>query len=143
MTGRIFALMMCLGTAPASANQIDYFCLFNNAAAAQADATMGQYWNAATAAWDQSQTFPGVKVTTPQAVVNGISSLTGFWIVVSTTGANAALDGDTACVMKLDRDAAILSGAFVLSSVIAGANRTSLTFTPVPHGSRYPRPLGQ
>lgn len=118
---------------------IDYFCIFANAAAAQADSTVGTFWNGAT--WDTSQVFPGISVSTPQALVNGISSLTGFWIIISLPIANAALDA--LCVMKLDRDLGRVNGAFVLAAVLTGGNRTSLNFSPVPHGSGYPRPLGK
>lgn len=120
---------------------IDYFCIFPNAAAAQADATVGQFWNASSSIWDTSTVFPGVSVITPAALVNGISSLTGFWIVISRVTPNPALDA--ICVMKLDRDLGIVNGAFVLAGTIIGTNRTSLTFQPVPHGSGYPRPLGK
>lgn len=126
---------------PASANEIDYFCIFASAASAQADGPVGAFWNGT--AWDTSTTFPGVSVTTPQALVNGISSLTGFWIVVSRTAASAALDADANCVMKLDRDAGSVNGNFVLAAAITGTNRTSLVFQPTPFGSGYPRPLGK
>lgn len=118
---------------------IDYFCIFASAAAAQADPTVGAFWNGTS--WDLSTTFPGVSVITPAALVNGISSLTGFWIVISQVSPNAALDA--ICVMKLDRDLGIVNGAFVLAAAISGSNRTSLNFSPVPHGSGYPRPLGK
>src|SRR5882672_11870766 len=118
---------------------IDYFCIFANAAAAQADAAVGPFWNGTT--WDTSQLFPGITVSTPQALVNGISSLTGFWIVVSQPVPNVALDA--ICVMKLDRDLGRVNGAFVLAAIITGGNRTSLNFSPAPHGSGYPRPLGK
>jgi len=120
---------------------IDYFCLFANAAAAQADPTCGAFWNATTSAWDTSQVFPGISVSTLQALVNGISSVTGFWIVISQQATNPALDA--ICVMKLDRDLGRVNGAFVLAASITGGNRTSLNFAPVPHGSGYPRPLGR
>jgi len=118
---------------------IDYFCIFANATAAQADSTVGTFWSGTV--WDSSQVFPGISVTTPQALVNGISSLTGFWIIVSQQAPNAALDA--ICMMKLDRDLGRINGAFVLAAVITGGNRTSLNFSPMPHGSGYPRPLGK
>lgn len=132
---------MMLQTLSAHTNQIDYFCLFSNAAAAEADSAVGAYWDGA--GWNPSRTFPGIKVVTPQAIINGVSSLTGFWILVSNAGPVAALDADTNCVMKLDRDIAAVGGSFVLAAAITGANRTSLTFQPGPQGSNYPRPLGE
>lgn len=121
---------------------IDYFCIFANAAAAQADPTCGAFWNATASAWDTSQVFPGISVLTPQALVNGISSLTGFWIIISQKAANPALAA--ICVAALDRDLGKVNGAFVLSSpLLTTPNRTPLTFSPVPHGSGYPRPLGK
>lgn len=143
---RIFVIFLSvlMAIAPARAvDQIDYFCIFSNAAAAQADAPVGAFWNASTSQWDLSTTFPGVSVVTPQALVNGISSLTGFWIIVSRTADSPALDSDTNCVMRLDRDVAAVNGNFVLSSAITGTNRTSLTFQPMPAGSLYPKPLGK
>ena len=143
----LLALSFLLAALPLRANEIDYFCLFTNVAGAQANPAVGAYWHPATsdspADWDRSQTNPGLSVVTPQAIVNGVSSATGFWIMISTFGPNAALDADTSCVMKLDRDAAIAGNAFATSTVITGANRTALTFSPVPLGSRYPLPLGQ
>lgn len=122
---------------------IDYFFLFSNSAAAQADSSVGQFWIALSSVWDTSTTFPGIKVNTPAALVNGISPLTGFWIVVSRTAPDPNLDANAAMVMKLARDAAIRSSNFVLAAAISGTNRTNLSFSPVPHGSRYPIPLGQ
>ena len=140
------AVLLALASS-ARADQFDYFCLYASQAAAQADPVVGTYWHPATsdgpASWDQSRTFPGVKVVTPSAIVNGISALTGWWIVVSSAGDNAALDGDTACVMKLNRDVASKGGAFVAAATLTGAGRTNLTFSPVPAGSAYPSPLGQ
>ncbi len=125
----------------ARAGEIDYFCIFTNAAAAQADANVGAFWNGAN--WDQSTVFPGISVVTPAALVNGISPITGFWILVARPAADAGLDANTACVMKLDRDLGKVNGSFVLAAAITGSNRTSLTFQPIPHGSGYPRPLGK
>lgn len=126
----------------AQAGEIDYFCIFANAAAAEADPNVGLFWNGTV--WDLSTVFPGISVVTPAALVNGISPITGFWIMVSRPSANAGLDADAACVMKLDRDLAAVNGAFVLSATgLTGTNRTTATFQPVPHGSNYPRPLGK
>jgi hypothetical protein len=141
---RWLALIAMLLASSASANEIDYFCIFANAAAAQADANVGPFWNGTT--WDTSTTFPGISVTTPQALVNGISSLTGFWILVSRPAPDAGLDGNAACVMKLDRDLGKVNGSFVLAATITGTNRTSLVFKPQPmavSGSAYPIPLGR
>jgi hypothetical protein len=138
----IIALLLMIS--PANAGQIDYFCLFSNAAAAQADVNVGAFWNTTSLAWDTSTVFPGISVVTPAALVNGISPITGFWILVSRPIGNSGLDADTACVMKLDRDLGSVNGAFVLSASISGINRTSLTFRPVPHasaGANYPQPL--
>jgi hypothetical protein len=137
------ALFFLLTFSPASAGEIDYFCLFANAAAAQADANVGPFWNAAASSWDTSTVFPGISVVTPAALVNGISPITGFWIMVSRPAANAGLDASAACVMKLDRDLAAVNGAFVLTATLTGTNRTNATFQPVPHGSAYPRPIGK
>lgn len=137
----VLALILILLSWPASAGQIDYFCLFANAAAAQADANVGVFWNGAT--WDTSTVFPGVSVITPTVQIGGINTTTGFWIVVSRPAANAGLDGNAACVMKLDRDLGKVNGAFVLAGSLAGTGRTNLNFGPVPHGSGYPRPLGK
>lgn len=140
---KYIATVFYLLCSAASANEIDYFCIFANQAAAQADANVGTFWDAASSSWNQSTTFPGTKIATPAALINGVSSITGFWIVVSTVGSNAGLDSNAACVMKLDRDLAAVNGAFVLSASVSGTNRTSLTFSPVPHGSKYPSPLGK
>jgi len=134
-------ILALLFSGSALANEIDYFCIFANAATAQADPNVGVFWNGTT--WDTSTTFPGISVNTPAALVNGISPITGFWIMVARPSANAGLDADTACVMKLDRDLAAVNGAFVLGATLTGTNRTTATFQPVPHGSNYPRPIGK
>lgn len=130
----------------ARANEIDYFCLFSGATAAQADTAVGPFWNATISTWDPSTTFPSVTVATPAALINGISPLTGFWIVISQSAPNAALAADTACIMTLDRDVAAVGGSFVLAAAISGTNRTSFSFHPQPmakSGSAYPSPLGK
>ena len=140
----VLARALALLTTPVRADQIDYFCLFSNQAAAQADPVVGAYYNTTAGSWDTSQTFPGVSVITPQAIINGMATGLGFWIIVSKPAPNAALAGNTThCVMVLDRDIANANGSFVLSSQIAGANRTALTFSPLPMGGNYPLPLGQ
>lgn len=138
---KVLALIFSLIASSVQADEIDYFCIFSSAATAQADGPVGAFWNGTV--WDASTTFPGVSVVTPQALVNGISSLTGFWIIVSRTADSPALDADTNCVMTLDRDLGKINGNFVLSAAITGTNRTNMTFQPVPHGSAYPRPLGK
>lgn len=139
---RCIAIVFALLATPVHAGEIDYFCIFSNAAAAQIDGPVGAFWNGST--WDPSTTFPGVSVATPAALINGISPITGFWIVVSRPAASGALDADTNCVMKLDRDLGKVNGNFVLSAAITGTNRTNLTFQPVPFdGPGYPRPLGK
>jgi hypothetical protein len=139
----IMAIALCCLSRVADAGEIDYFCIFANAASAQADVNVGAFWNATISVWDTSTVFPGISVVTPAALVNGISPITGFWIMVSRPIANAGLDADAACVMKLDRDLAAVNGAFVLAGTLTGTNRTSAIFQPVPHGSNYPRPLGK
>jgi hypothetical protein len=142
MFARLLALALLLAPLPASAQPYDYFCLFASQSAAQSDATVGAYYaNAAT--WDLSTTFPGVAVTTPSALIDGISALTGWWIVISTVADNAALDAKANCVMKLDRGAAILGKSFVAAATLTGSGRTNLTFSPQPQGANYPEPLGQ
>ena len=134
----LIALLLSLLALPAQAGQIDYFCLFASAAAAQADVNVGVFWNGS--AWDQSTVFPGIAVATPAALVNGISPITGFWILVSRpTSSNPGLDADAACqIMKWDRDA-----VNVVAASLTGTNRTSASFHPVPAGSQYPQPFGK
>ena len=139
---RWLLIILALFITPVHAGQIDYFCIFTNAAAAQADGPVGAFWNGTT--WDTSTTYPNTSVTTPAALINGISPITGFWIVVSRPAPSSALDADTNCVMKLDRDLGKVNGNFVLAASISGTNRTNLTFQPVPFdGPGYPRPLGK
>jgi hypothetical protein len=135
--------LLLLLSGPCHAGQIDYFCIFATAALAQGDANVGAFWNTTTLSWDASTTFPNIKVSTPAALINGISPITGFWILISRPAADAGLDANAACVMKLDRDLGKVNGSFVISGSLSGTNRTSLTFAPVPHGSGYPRPLGK
>lgn len=128
---------------PAKAGQIDYFCLFATQAAAQVDVAVGVFWDSVNLTWRGDTTFPGVSVVTAAALVNGINPNTGFWIVVSQTARNVALDAKVNCVMTLDRDLGAVNGAFVLAGTLTGANRTNATFSPIPAGSKYPRPFGK
>lgn len=97
MRNRLGWLLICaaLFVTPCWANEIDYFCLFTTATVAQGNAAVGRFWNATALTWDLSRTFPGIKVTTAQAIVNGVSTLTGFWIRVSMIGADSLLDAET------------------------------------------------
>ena len=122
---------------------IDYFFLFATQAAAEADPVVGAFYDATDGVWRPDVCFPGTNVATPQAVINSISSLTGFWLIIAQTNPNAALAADANLVMALDRDAANAGRSFVTSAVITGTNRTSLTFSPTPFGAKYPQPLGQ
>lgn len=140
--GLIFALASV--TRAQTPDQYDYYCIFTNQAAAQADSVVGAYWNATASAWNTSVTFPNHKVTTAAALIIGISPITGFQIVISTVGPNASLAANSACFMALNRDAACRSQAFVVAAAnFTGTNRTNATLSPVPMGSCYPRPLGQ
>jgi hypothetical protein len=139
----VLALALCLLSRIADAGEIDYFCLFANQAAAQADTNVGAFWNATLSVWDTSTVFPGISVVTPAALVNGISPITGFWIMVSRPTTNAGLDADAACVMKMDRDLGMVNGSFVLSASLTGTNRTLAVFHPIPLGSGYPQPFGK
>jgi hypothetical protein len=141
-----FALIFAL-VPPVSAqvpDQYDYYCIFTNQAAAEADSVVGTYWNATASAWNTSVTFPNHKVTTAAALILGISPITGFFIIVSSAGPNTALANDSACFMALNRSAACRSASFVVAAPnFSGTSRTNATLSPVPMGSCYPRPLGQ
>lgn len=128
-------------------DQIDYFLLYTNQAAAEADAAIlagdsfGPYWSA-SGGWRPDVVFPGISVVTPQALINGVSSITGFWLLISSPALNAALAASPNFVMCLDRSLAP-AGSFVLNAVISGSNRTSLQLHPVPAGAGYSQPLGK
>lgn len=124
-------------------NQTDYFFLFASAAAAQADPIVGAYWDTVNLIWRGDVCFPGLKVVTSQAVVNGISSLTGFWIMISSPGPNATLAGSANCVLATDRIIAAQGGSFVIASSMTAAGHQNLHFSPVPAGSQYAQPLAQ
>jgi len=84
--------------------------------------------------------FPGLKVVTPSAIINGVSALTGFWLMISLPRDNAALDADAACVMKLDRDAAVrgytpgVAATPVAISSITFSGQTATVTTASAHG---------
>lgn len=138
---QLIVFLFSILVSPALANEIDYFCLFTNAAAAQTDPNVGAFWDGTR--WDTSTAFPGISVQTSAPNINGINPNTGFWIMISRPAINAGLT--SSCVMALDRDRASNNGQFVLFAVgsLNGTARTNLNFAPVPHGSRYHRPLGQ
>jgi hypothetical protein len=129
--------------ASARADQIDYYLLFSNAASAQADPIVGAapYWNGTK--WNTSITFPGTTMVTSQALINGISSGLGFWIIISLPTPNAAIAADANLVFTFNRDAGCRLQSFVLSATVTGTARTLATTHPVPAGSCYPQPLGQ
>src|ERR1700723_3037688 len=112
--------------------------LFSSQVVAESDPVVSLYYNGG---WDLSQTFPSISVVTAQAIVNSISTATGFWIMVCKPEPVQVLDTHPNLVMKLNRD--LTSSSFVISSVITGSNRTNLVFHPSPQGSNYPQPLGQ
>ena len=118
---------------------IDYIFLFANLAAAIADPTVGAYYNNG---WRMDVCNPGIKVVTAAALVNGVSPLTGYWVMIESPP-NVALANDAKLVLALDRNAAVQSKPFVVAAAISGANRTNATMAPVPLGSQYPQPLGQ
>ena len=136
----IALLLMCVS---ARADQIDYYLLFANAASAQADPVVGAppYWNGTN--WNLSITFPNTKLVTAQALINGISSGLGFWIIISLPAPNAAIAADTNLVFTFNRDVGCRLQSFVLSATVVGTSRTLATTQPVPAGSCYPQPLGQ
>jgi hypothetical protein len=137
----LFAFLALMISNSAQAGEIDYFCLFTNAAAAQADPNVGVFWNGVS--WDTSTTFPGITVSTAAPNIRGVNTTSGFWIMISRPVDNSGLD--TSCVMALDRDLGKNNGNFVLfaDGSLNGTARTGLNFAPVPHGSGYPRPLGK
>lgn len=118
---------------------IDYLCIFANEAAARSDATVGAFWTGSV--WNTSTVFPNVKVSTSATLVNGVNPATGWWIIVSRLAAVAALDA--LCAMKLDRVLGETHGAFEIGTTISGSDRTGLSFSPEPHGAKYPAPLGE
>lgn len=122
--------------------QVDYFFLFANTAAAQADPTVGSYWDATNLAWRGDVCFPGLKVVTSQALLNGIATGLGFWIMISSQGPNAALAAHANCAVATDRGLAP-GGAFVLSATMTAAGHQTLQVSPVPMGSAYPQPFGK
>jgi hypothetical protein len=138
----IFVALMAM-IAPSRSDQIDYYLLFSNAAAAQADPVVGAvpYWNGTN--WNTSITFPNTKLVTAQALINGISSGLGFWIIISLPTPDAAVAGRPNLVFTFNRDAGCRLQSFVLSATVTGTARTLATTQPVPAGSCYPQPLGQ
>ncbi len=142
------ALALALLAGTAHAGQIDYFCLYTNQAAAMADPVMtagsNPFWNAALYNWRPDVVYPGIQVITPQAVFNGVSTLTGYWLMIAQPQRNSALENDNACKgLWLDRAAAVANQPFIVGGTISGGNRQNLQFSPVPLGSNYPQPLGQ
>lgn len=116
---------------------IDYFFLFSNQAAALADPIVGAFSDG-SGNWRLDICFPGIAVSTASALVNGISTLTGFWICISQTADNPTFDSHANLVISLNREAATLH-----ATVLNAGGHTSFQATPVPAGSTYHRPLNQ
>lgn len=118
-------------------SQLDYFFLFPTQAAAQADATVGGYWDPVNLVWRGDVCFPGLTWLSSQ-------SLSGWMIMISSPVMVPALASHANMILQLDRDKAIAGQAFVITTPgMTGAGHISMVFSPVPHGARYPRPLGQ
>ena len=123
----------------------DYIFLFANAAAAQADPSIGAYWVAPTAdnptgSWRGDVCYPGMKILTATAIVNGVSTLTGFWIGIASMVDVPAFDAHSKLVAKLDRDAAIAGATAglpaspkTISSITVSGNTATVT-TALAHG---------
>lgn len=133
---KIAMCMIVLCGRSVAAHEIDYVLLFTNQAAAQADATMASAWWDGTN-WRGDTTFPGLTFISSQ-------SLSGWMIMISSNGSNAALAVHPKTILVLDRDIVALGGTFVIAAPrMTTAGHTSLRFFPIPQGSRYPSPLGQ
>src|ERR1700682_5506584 len=143
----VVLLLLWCSFLPASANEIFYFCLFTNAAAAQADSIIGTYWDAGKSAWDQGSTFPGVKIVTSQALLNGIGTGVGFWVAIGKPARNAALDAKVTatgpCWNIVDEDALNAGQAALVQSFMTAAGHQSFHFSPVAHGWKFPGALAQ
>lgn len=114
---------------------IDYLFLFPSQAAAQADATVGSYWNGTV--WRGDVVFPGLTFISSQA-------LSGWMMMICSAATNPALASHPNCILVTSREAVQAGHPFVISSPGLTTNgRTSLVFFPIPAGSAYPRPLGQ
>src|ERR1700733_14689125 len=117
----------------------DYIFLFASVAAAQADGIVGLYWVAPTAenpvgSWRGDVCYPGMKIVTATAIVNGVSTLTGFWIGIASTVDVPAFDTHSNLVSKLDRNAAIAgatgglpASSKTITSITVSGNTATVT----------------
>jgi hypothetical protein len=103
---------------------IDY--LFFHASAVAAQAELSSLYG------DKSTSFVGIKATSTQTTIGGVSTSAGHWSLVSRVGRYEKFTYSSNCVVVLDRD----SGA-VLSSRLTTAGTQSLRFWPIPAGSCY------
>lgn len=141
----------------------DYVLSFADQATAQADPVVGKYWNPGNpkanppipGAWRGDCVIRGVQVwspandvTTPTTfngqTVNVVTHtfLPGFWLVISKTNRDAALDNIGApLVLVADRDAANAGApatTFILFANEAIATLDQMHIQPVFAGSNYP-----
>lgn len=148
---RVMLALMLL-TATAQADQIDYLFTCASEAACIADPALASYYTPANAdgpgAWRGDVVIPNVQVWDTRQDVSSTDAdgdlivthtyLTGFWLVVSIAGGNAALAGDANLVLAADRDAANAGRPFVLFSSQPEGSLSFFQLSPTFAGSKYP-----
>lgn len=150
MMRALVALLMMAGAA--QADQIDYLMVCADETACIADPVIGGYHYPASpdgpGGWRGDVVIPGVQVWDTRQDVTGIDAegapmvthayLSGFWLVVSSAGANAALAGDGNLVLSANRDASLRGEAFVTFSVQPDEQLAFFQLAPLFAGSNYP-----
>ena len=145
----IIALLLVL--TPAHAEMRDYLCWFGSSAAAQADGTVGLYWNGTM--WDTSITSVLDSYSTSQGLLGNFAIRISHANLPNEPATRAALDADNQCMLVLNRDLCVGGSPCVIATkgAMTAPGRQSLIFSPVPAGSHwvivggkgYPRPLNQ
>ncbi len=131
---KIFLLLAALLFASAArADQIDYVLKFADAATALRAAEIGGFLDAPTQTWTGASVIAPVRVwrttaITPDLVNGGVTETrvvqAGFWMLVSTDGRNATIEGCACLMLEADRSLAA-AGAPASSWIIA--NNTGIT----------------
>ena len=143
---RILALIAALICLPASAAPFHYLAAFVSEAAAKSDPIVGQYWNATSGSWDQSQVIPNVLAYIPAndtpAGCGGVVASTqtpydsNWLILISLPARNEALEAES--TTHIVYDTAICDASGLIYSWIPAASLSAVMLQPIWQGACYP-----
>lgn len=105
---RALALFFIILAGPALADdQIDYLLKFSNSATAIKAAQISGFWDAVDAGWSGAQVIAPVQIWQTTAIAGDGTETrivqAGYWMLVSTDGRNATIEGCACLQLAADR----------------------------------------